>query len=70
MKVSGLTKLKASIATSTTLLFSFSADDTASYVVHNCLNKLKYCKCENGGNVLETNVMEELPAKKNCNYLL
>jgi len=69
MKVSELIKLKTSIATSTTLLSGFSAEDTTDYVMHNCLNKLKYCKCENRGNVLETNVMEELSAKKNCNYL-
>lgn len=62
-------KLKTSIATSTTLLSIFSAKDTADYVMHKCLNKLKYCICENGGNALETNVMEELSAKKNCNYL-
>ena len=49
MKVSELIKLKTSIATSTTLLSSSSAEDTTDYVMHNCLNKLKYCKCENGG---------------------
>jgi len=69
MKVNGLIKLKTSSATNTTLLSSFSAEDTTDFVMHVCLNKLKYFKYENEGNVLKTNVMEELYAKKNCNYL-
>jgi hypothetical protein len=49
MKVSGLIKLKASSATNTTLLSSFSAEGTTDFVMRDCVNKLKYCKCENGG---------------------
>jgi len=49
MKVSGLIKLKTSNAANTTLLSSFSAEGTTDFVMYDCLNKLKYCKCENGG---------------------
>jgi hypothetical protein len=49
MKVSGLIKLKISSATNTTLLSSFSVEGTTDFVMRDCVNKLKYCKCENGG---------------------